>query len=370
MNFADIDISVAGSTTYELVALGVNVIMDTHIIDRIRGKKILVTGGTGTVGQCLVKRLLELGAEVVRVYSRDEHKQFIMQEEFTFQGSEQHRLRFLLGDVRDRERLNRAMEGIDIVFHLAALKHVPACEYNPFEAVKTNVLGTQNVIDCAMERNVSMVVYSSTDKAAAPTNTMGASKLLAERLIASADQWKGTRDIKLLSVRFGNIMNSRGSVVPLFKKQIAQGGPLTVTEENMSRFFINTDRAVDLILESVKLSMGGETFVLKMPVLQIGDLAQAMVNRSGKDIEIKTIGLRPGEKMYEELMSAEESSRALETDDLFIILPYYQDSSASLDCYPGARKAACRVYSSADEHFLENKEIVEMLENIITGIRY
>lgn len=334
------------------------------IRDLIKDKKILVTGGTGTVGQCLVRRLLELGAGVVRIFSRDEHKQFIMQQEYVSQEKELHRLRFLLGDVRDRERLNRAMEDIEIVFHLAALKHVPACEYNPFEAVKTNVLGTQNVIDCAMERNVSMVVYSSTDKAAAPTNTMGASKLLAERLIASADQWKGTRDVKLLSVRFGNIMNSRGSVVPLFKKQIGQGGPVTITEENMSRFFINTDRAVDLILESVKLSLGGETFVLKMPVLQIGDLAQVMLDRFGQDIGIKTIGLRPGEKMYEELMSAEESSRALETDDLFIILPYYQDASASLDYYPGARKAACRVYSSDDVPFLKKKEIVEMLKEL------
>ena len=335
--------------------------MDAHIIDRIRGKKILVTGGTGTVGQNLVRKLLECEPEVVRVFSRDEHKQFEMQLELS-ENIHLDRIRFLLGDVRDRERLLRAMEGIDIVFHLAALKHVPACEYNPYEAVKTNVLGTQNVIDSAIEQNVSSVIYSSTDKAASPTNTMGASKLLAERLISSADQWKGARKIKFSSVRFGNVLNSRGSVVPVFSKQILKGGPITVTEGSMSRFFMDVDQAVDLIFKSFAMSQGGETFVFKMPVLRIGDLAQAMVDLSECEIEIVSIGLRPGEKMYEELMSEEESSRALENQDLFIILPYYKEAEGATACYPGTSRVTAKVYSSADEEVLTLEQIKTMLK--------
>lgn len=327
----------------------------------IRDKKVLITGGTGTVGKKLAQRLLELDAAVVRIYSRDEHKQFAIQEYFTYQGLDMKRMRFFLGDVRDKERLKRSMEDIDIVFHLAALKHVPACEYNPSEAVKTNVVGTQNVIECAMETGVSAVVYTSTDKAASPTNTMGASKLLAERLIASADHWKGPRQIKFLSVRFGNIINSRGSVVPLFQKQIERGGPVTVTDPDMTRFFMSADRAVDLILESLAVSRGGETFVFKMPVLRVGDLAQAVVENSSQDIEMKTIGLRPGEKMYEELMSEEESARALETDELFIILPYDYKRQDYQERYADARLAACGTYSSTGADLMSLEHIKAML---------
>lgn len=329
--------------------------------DIVQGKKILVTGGTGTVGRVLVQRLLENDVGVVRIYSRDEHKQFVMQQDFET-NPQKNKLRFLLGDVRDKERLQRAMEDIDIVFHLAALKHVPACEYNPSEAVKTNVIGTQNVIDCAIENSVSILVYASTDKAASPTNTMGASKLLAERLIASADQWKGPRKMKFLSVRFGNILNSRGSVVPLFEKQIKSGGPLTITEPLMTRFFMGVDRAVDLILNSIIISKGGETFVFKMPVLCIGDLAKAMVELSGMDVRIDKIGIRPGEKMYEELMSEEESSRALETDEMFIILPYHQGTGDALSAYQGAQKAIFGGYSSDDETIMSLEQLRNMLE--------
>ena len=327
----------------------------------IRDKKVLVTGGTGTVGKKLAQRLLELEAAVVRIYSRDEHKQFAIQEHFTYQGLDMKRMRFFLGDVRDKERLQRAMEDIDIVFHLAALKHVPACEYNPSEAVKTNVMGTQNVIDCAIKTGVSAVVYTSTDKAASPTNTMGASKLLAERLISSADHWKGPRQIKFLSVRFGNIINSRGSVVPLFKKQIARGGPVTVTDPDMTRFFMSADRAVELMLKSLAMSRGGETFVFKMPVLRVGDLARAVIENSDKDVKMSMIGLRPGEKMYEELMSEEESVRALETDALFIILPYGNDRLEYQHYYDNARVTAAGTYSSTDTEVMSLQEIKAML---------
>jgi len=331
------------------------------ISEMIKGKKILVTGGTGTVGQQIVKRILDYGPEVVRVFSRDEYKQFMMQEELASLGTDDNRIRFLLGDVRDKERLNRAMENIDIVFHLAALKHVPACEYNPSEAVKTNVIGTQNVIDCAIDNGVSKIIYASTDKAAGPTNTMGASKLLAERLISSADQWKGPREIKFLSVRFGNVLNSRGSVVPLFARQIKAGGPITVTEPTMTRFVMGVDRAAELILRSMGMARGGETFVFKMPVLQIGDLAQAMIALSGQAVEVQTIGLRPGEKMYEELMSEEESARALETDELFIILPYHQDARTALGQYQGAQPAMYGGYSSDDEDLMTVAEIMQLI---------
>ena len=333
--------------------------MDKAIMDRIKGKMILVTGGTGTVGRKLVKRLLEYEPQVIRIFSRDEHKQFEMQEELKEVNPD--RLRFLLGDVRDRERLLRAMEGIDIVFHLAALKHVPACEYNPYEAVKTNVLGTQNVIDCAIEQNVSSVIYASTDKAASPTNTMGASKLLAERLVSSASQWKGPRQMRFFSVRFGNILNSRGSVVPLFYKQVEAGRPITVTEPNMTRFFMDVDRAVELILKSLTMARGGETFVFKMPVLRIGDLAQAVADRAGKGAKIDIIGLRPGEKLYEELMSEEEGVRALETDELFIILPYHLDASNMITYYPGAARARLQGYRSDEANIISIDEIKSML---------
>ncbi|MEN6325477.1 MAG: UDP-N-acetylglucosamine 4,6-dehydratase family protein [Syntrophomonas sp.] len=332
--------------------------------EMIKGKKILVTGGTGTVGQQLVKKVLELEPAVVRVFSRDEHKQYQMERNYCPDGP-LHQLRFLLGDVRDRDRLLRAMEDIDIVFHLAALKHVPACEYNPSEAVKTNVIGTQNIIDCAIKSNVSAVVYASTDKAACPTNTMGASKLLAERLISSADQWKGAHKIKFLSVRFGNILNSRGSVVPLFKRQVFSGEPVTVTNPNMTRFVMHVERAVDLILKSLKMSCGGETFVFKMPVVSIGDLARAVVELSGKEAEIKNIGLRPGEKMYEELMSEEESARALENDDLFVILPFNYEKEKYGDRYAGIKLATCGVYSSADQEVVPLGQVKQMLTGMV-----
>lgn len=336
---------------------------EMNLHDNIKGKRILVTGGTGTIGSHLVGRLLEYGAEVVRVFSRDEHKQYEMQQTFAAQnGGRYKRLRFLLGDVRDKERLYRAMEGIDIVFHLAALKHVPACEYNPSEAVKTNVLGTQNVIDCAIEANVSAVVYASTDKAASPTNTMGASKLLAERLIVSAAEgWKGPRDIRFLSVRFGNVLNSRGSVIPLFQKQIAAGGPITVTDSAMTRFVMKIDRAVELMLKSLQFAQGGEVFVFKMPVLSIGDLAQSMVNLAAQPVDTVTIGLRPGEKLYEELMSEEESARALETREMFIVLPYDCDFDQCQYAYQGATSAKIGTYSSDSEKIMSIEEIKDLL---------
>jgi len=285
-------------------------------------KKILVIGGTGTIGQALVKKLILYNPQVIRILSRDEFKQYQMQQQL--EGCKN--IRFLLGDVRDKERLNKAMHGIDIAFDMAALKHVPACEYNPFEAVKTNVLGTQNVIECAIENKVKKVIYASSDKAVSPTNTMGATKLLAERLIASADYWKGGKTPVFAAVRFGNVLRSRGSVVPLWEEQILSKKEISVTDPNMTRFMISIDSAVDLTMRACEIAKGGEIFVLKMPVVRLGDLAEVVIEKvcgraaiSMDEVNIKTIGLRPGEKMYEELMTEDESQYAVEYSDMYAI---------------------------------------------------
>ena len=226
-------------------------------------------------------------------------------------------IRFLIGDVRDKERIERAMEGIDIVFHIAAMKHVPSCEYNPMEAVKTNVIGTQNVITAAINNNVGKVILTSTDKTISPTNTYGATKLLAERLIVSANYYKGTSNTIFSAVRFGNVMGSRGSVIPLFKKQILENKEITVTDSGMTRFMMTLSQAVDLTLEACVRAQGGEIFVLKMPVINLKDLVDVTIeevskkyNINSEQIKIKEIGLRPGEKLYEELMTFEESKNA------------------------------------------------------------
>lgn len=287
-------------------------------------KNILVIGGTGTIGQALVKKLITYNPKVIRILSRDEYKQHQMQQQL----GEFRNIRFLLGDVRDKERIYKAMHRIGIVFDLAALKHVPACEYNPFEAVKTNVMGTQNVIECAIENKVSKVIYASSDKAVSPTNTMGATKLLAERLIASADYWKGGKTPIFTAVRFGNVIGSRGSVVPLWEKQILEKREITVTDPNMTRFMISIDSAVDLTVKACETAKGGEIFVLKMPVVRLGDLAEAAVEIlrvkygiPSDEVSIKTIGLRSGEKMYEELMTEDEAQYTIEYDDMFVLQP-------------------------------------------------
>ena len=326
------------------------------------GRNILVIGGTGTVGRALVEKLMSFQPKVIRIFSRDEFKQFIMREEL----GDRDDLRFLLGDVRDKERLNRAMQGIDIVFNLAALKHVPACEYNPFEAVRTNVMGVQNVVDCAINNNVERVVYTSSDKSISPTNTMGATKLLAERLMSSADYTRGRARTVFASARFGNVMGSRGSVIPLFKEQLQRSGYITVTDPDMTRFMMSLSHAVDLTMEAARLAQGGEIFVLKMPVIRLGDLAELMVEdfcgkcdypRDG--VEIRPIGLRPGEKMYEELMTIDEAKSALELDNMYVILP--SEAQGRQHFYANSTKAECRSYSSTREHIIDKAALFELL---------
>lgn len=289
----------------------------------ITGKKILVTGGTGSIGSEIVRRVLAYSPEVLRVYTRGEYEQFLLEHQLI---EYKDKMRYLVGDVRDKERLAKAMEDIDIVFHAAALKQVPSCEYNPFEAVKTNVIGTQNIIDTAINARVKKVIAISTDKAISPVNVMGATKLLSERLLSAANRYKGDQQIVFSSVRFGNVLNSRGSVVPLFRQQIETGMPVTITDPNMTRFMMTIRQAVDLVLKVASFCEGGEIFILKMPVMRIGDIMDVMIEeisaqkgQNPDDVEVRVIGQRDGEKKYEALLSLEEAETAFENDELFVI---------------------------------------------------
>jgi FlaA1/EpsC-like NDP-sugar epimerase len=266
-----------------------------------QGKRILVVGGTGSVGSALTKAILPLGPAVVHVLSNDENGLFEMEREL----SDRPNLRFLLGDVRDRERLMLATRDIDIVFHAAALKHVPISEYNPFEVVRTNVVGTQNLLEASIWAKVEKFIFTSTDKAANPAGTLGASKLLCEKLVLDAASYRGPKLSAMSCVRFGNVLGSRGSVTHVFASQIARGGPVTVTDKAMTRFVMLLDEAVGL-LRATELARGGEIFVLKMDGARIMDLAQAMIEElaprygwNAKDIKVQEIGTRLGEKLHE-----------------------------------------------------------------------
>jgi UDP-N-acetylglucosamine 4,6-dehydratase/5-epimerase len=287
-----------------------------------RDRAVLVTGGTGSIGSEVVRRVLEHRPRVVRVLSRDDSKQFELAQELR----DRRELRMLIGDIRSRDRIARAMSGIDLVIHAAAMKHVPACEYNPFEATETNVRGTQNVVEAAIDANVERVLNVSTDKAVDPTNVMGATKLLAERLTSSAQLYRGPAGTRFASVRFGNVIGSRGSIVPLILRQVAAGGPVTVTDPAMTRYLMPLGDAVNLCLTAMERMAGGEVFILKMPRVRIGDLVEVLVNeyasRFGHDprsIAIERIGVRSGEKLDEALMTADEARRARDAGDMWIV---------------------------------------------------
>lgn len=284
-------------------------------------KNILVTGGVGSIGSEIVKNLLNNNPKVIRVLDINETKLFEFEEEL-----DSNKVRTFIGDVRDKDRLRKAIEDVDIVFHAAALKHVPLCEYNPFEGVKTNVNGTQNLIDVALNEEVEKFITISTDKVVNPINVMGATKLLAERLTTSANLYKGARKTVFSVVRFGNVLNSRGSLLPTIKKQIKNGGPVTLTDTEMTRFVMSIDEASKLVMKAAERAEGGEIFILKMPALKIRDLIEVIIEElspkygySIDEIEIKKIGKRAGEKLYEELMTKEEAFLAEEVDDMFIV---------------------------------------------------
>lgn len=313
----------------------------TTIVDH---KIIIVTGGTGSIGSEIVRHLLDTHASQIRIYSRDEHKQHELQQTLP----KDARLRFLIGDIRDKDRMDFAFQGVDICFHTAALKHVAFCEYNPFEAIKTNVMGTQNVIDLALKHNLEKVVAISTDKAVNPTSVLGTSKLMMEKLVTAANQLIGDRRTRFSSVRFGNVLSSRGSVLPIWLNQIEQGGPITITDKRATRFIMDIPEAVGLVFRAAEMMQGGEIFVLKMKKkFKIVDFAKEVVlkHAAGKKIALKFIGLRPGEKLHEELLTADEAAHALEVKDMFVIQPTSIGETGTRH-YKGAKKTKVRDYRS------------------------
>ena len=277
----------------------------------LEGKTILLTGGTGSFGRAFVRRALECRSVVVRVFSRDEMKQAELREDF---GDAQ--VRYMIGDVRDKDRVARAAQDADIIVHAAALKQVPACEYNPFEAVQTNVVGAQNIVDAAIAANVPTVVGLSTDKAVNPVNLYGATKLCAEKILIQGNAYATRSKAKLSCVRYGNVVGSRGSVVPLFHRQ-RERGRLTITDERMTRFWITLDQSVEVVLRAIELAQGGEIFVPKIPSMRILDLAEAVA----PDVPREVTGIRPGEKLHELLMTSDESRHAVDVEDMYVVLP-------------------------------------------------
>ena len=287
------------------------------LTNMIKGKKILITGGTGSLGKALAKRLLELDADIVRIFSRNENNQTTMQSEMN-----DSRLRYFIGDVRDLPRLIKAMEDVDIVYHAAALKHVPVVEYNPFEAIKTNVLGSQNVIDACLHENIETVVCVGTDKAVSPLNTYGATKLLMEKLFVTASNYtnRERHKTKFIAIRYGNVLGSSGSVVPTLLKQIESGRNITITDPNMTRFNITMNQALDFIIRSSKKGNGGEVFIPKLKAYSLGILKEAILEVLEKDVKTELISVRPGEKYHESLISSEEIRNTFEDKDDYVIL--------------------------------------------------
>lgn len=327
-----------------------------------KDKVILVTGGTGSIGSSIVRKLLEQEPRQIRILSRDESKQYNLFHEL---GSDQ-RVRLLIGDVRDQDRVNMAMENVDIVFHAAAMKHVGACENDPFEAVKTNVLGTQNVIHAAMNNGVERVIGISTDKATDPVSVMGSTKLLAERIMLASHFYSGGgRKTKICFVRFGNVLSTRGSVVPHFYKQIKNGNPVTVTDTDMVRFFMSIEDAINLVFKAAETMSDREIFVLKMPVMKITDLAQAMIelySDAGKKVDIKIVGRRNGERLDEKLLTSDEAMYALENEEMFIITPVIGSEHRKPAEFIGAHKTTSKGYSTEGKEVLSVDEIKKLLK--------
>ena len=329
---------------------------------------ILITGGTGSFGKRLLRKILEeMDAEKVIVFSRDELKQFELSHQPWIQ-PHLDRVRFFLGDVRDRERLNLAFEGIDVVVHAAALKQVPAAEYNPFEAIKTNVMGAQNVIDAARANDVKRVVALSTDKAAAPINLYGATKLCSDKLFIAANNYSGVHGTIYSVVRYGNVMGSRGSVIPFFLAR-KDGGVLPVTDPRMTRFSITLQEGVQFVLDCLDRMWGGELFVPKIPSYRILDVAAAIA----PDARIDHVGIRPGEKLHEEMITVTDALGTVEFDDYFVILPSFRlwdvdRFVAESGANPGRMVPDGFAYDSGTNHtFLTCDQIRELIEAHVDG---
>ncbi|MDA7489782.1 UDP-N-acetylglucosamine 4,6-dehydratase (inverting) [Candidatus Pelagibacter ubique] len=297
----------------------------------LKNKSILVTGGTGSFGQAFVKKILQMKVKIKKlvIFSRDELKQFEMDKKFSEKKYSQ--IRYFLGDVRDKDRLKRAMNEIDIVIHAAALKHVPKGEYDPIEFIKTNVYGAQNIIETALDSKVQKVIALSTDKAAAPINLYGASKLCSDKLFTAANNIKGKKNILFSIVRYGNVFGSRGSIVPFFLDQIKKGLPMTITDEKMTRFNISLEDGVKMVLWSIVNSKGGEIFVPKLPSFRVVDLVKAL----SKNIKTKIIGIRPGEKIHEDMITVADSQNTIDIGKYYAIL---SDPTVVKNKYPKAKK--------------------------------
>ena len=324
---------------------------------------ILITGGTGSFGKCFVENIFkEYSPKKVIVYSRDEYKQFKMKNKFAeiLSPEQQDKLRFFIGDVRDKERLYRAFKGVDYVVHAAAMKQVPACEYNPFEAIKTNIHGAQNVIDAALDRGIKKVVALSTDKAVNPINLYGGTKLVSDKLFISAGAYSGENGTVFSIVRYGNVAGSRGSVIPFFKNILEQGlKELPITDMRMTRFWITLEEGVSLVLKALKESKGGETYISKIPSFKISDLAIAM----DKDCIIKEIGIREGEKLHEVMITKDDSRSTYEYDKHYIIYPQFDWWSASRCIAEGGQRIdeGFEYNSGENSQWLDVKEIRERL---------
>lgn len=328
-------------------------------------KKVLITGCCGTIGEKLIETLLNgtfgIPSRILGIDNNETGLFFLQQK-----NSQATDLQTALADMRDGSRMSEVMNGIDVVFHTAALKHVELCERAPFDAVQTNIHGVRNIIEAARINNVEKVIFTSSDKAVNPTNVMGTSKLMGERLISAANVQASESRTIFASTRFGNVLGSNGSVLPLFARQIQQGGTVTLTDKRMTRFVMSCQEAAELVIDSGRIAEGGEVFITKMPVLRIEDLADAMIdNLSQGSLEIKEIGVKPGEKLYEELMTEEESVRAYDLENYFVILPAFRDLYSSLE-YPYLSKESQTVqrsYISEAETAMSVSEISSYLNN-------
>lgn len=332
-----------------------------------RGLVVLITGVCGTIGRELLRQLVALEpAEIIGI-DNNETDIFFLTETYRDHGQ----VRLYLGDVRDRRKLLQVTDGVDVVIHTAALKHVILCEKSPRDPLQTNILGTQNVIEAATENGVKRVIFTSSDKAVNPTNVMGTSKLMGERLITAANALLRGDGPIFASTRFGNVLGSRGSVVPIFRQQIARRGPVTLTDVGMTRFVMTVTEAVQLVMDSVFMAHGGEVFVTKMPVVRISDLARVMIEslapaygHRAQDIEVRVIGSKPGEKMYEELMSDEETRRTVELARYFSVIPAFKTiyKSISYDYEGVLSPTVSRAYNSALEPAMSPEDVRSYLE--------
>ncbi len=327
-------------------------------------KTILITGGTGSFGNAFTEYVLtHFNPKKIIIYSRDEFKQFQMAEKFK---NQKGKLRYFIGDVRDRDRLFRALDDVDYVIHAAALKQVPACEYNPMEAVRTNINGAMNLVDAALNCGVKRVVALSTDKAVNPINLYGGTKLVSDKLFIAANAYAGEKDVRFSIVRYGNVAGSRGSVIPFFKNILDQGGDvLPITDYRMTRFWISLDEGVQLVIKALEEARGGETFISKIPSFRITDLAEAMAPAC----KIKEVGIREGEKLHEIMVTREDSAMTYEYEKHYIIYPHYNwwEEERVL---PGGRKVEDGfAYSSGtNTQWLDTTQLRERLENMRIGI--